>query len=488
MANNHMGQVSHGLRIIEEVHKITQEFDFNFAFKLQYRQLGTFIHPAYKDRKDLKYIKRFIETRLDENDFKKLKSRIQELGFLSICTAFDEISVDKIEEHGYDILKIGSCSFTDWPLLERIGKVNLPILASTAGVATDDIDKVVSFFEHRNKNISLMHCVAEYPTEMKNLQLNQIDFLRTRYLQIRIGFSTHEDPSNNQVIKIAVAKGVTIFEKHVGVPTDSISLNAYSATPKQVHEWLHSAKEAYAMCGMTGERHNSTQKELNDLHGLRRGVFAKTPLRKGDKIDLSNVFLSIPVDEGQLSANDLSKYTEFHLSEHVAQDEPIYFDQVKRVELREKVLNIVDKVSHLILESKVPVPPKLDFEISHHHGIDRFFEFGATIINFINREYCKKLIIMLPGQVHPEQYHKLKEETFHILYGNLIVILDGKEKECNEGDILIIERGIKHKILAKTGVVIEEISSTHYKDDSYYMDENILKNGNRKTLITYRLK
>ena len=41
----------------------------------------------------------------------------------------------------------------------------------------------------------------------------------------------------------------------------------------------------------------------------------------------------------------------------------------------------------------------MDFEISHHYGIQRFHEFGATIINFVNREYCKKLIVMVPGQV-----------------------------------------------------------------------------------------
>ena len=65
LANNHMGDVEHGLRIIEEIAAVAQCFDFRFAFKLQYRDLDTFIHPDFVDRIDIKYIKRFSETRLD---------------------------------------------------------------------------------------------------------------------------------------------------------------------------------------------------------------------------------------------------------------------------------------------------------------------------------------------------------------------------------------------------------------------------------------
>ena len=38
---------------------------------------------------------------------------------------------------------------------------------------------------------------------------------------------------------------------------------------------------------------------------------------------------------------------------------------------------------------------------------------------------------------------------------------------------------------SKEGCVIEEVSSTHYVDDSYYTDETITENENRKTIINY---
>ena len=76
-----------------------------------------------------------------------------------------------------------------------MAKVNKPIILSTAGT-TKAIDEVVSFLANRNKNFALLHCVAEYPTPTNKLHLNQIDFLKNRYENIPIGYSSHEFPNN----------------------------------------------------------------------------------------------------------------------------------------------------------------------------------------------------------------------------------------------------------------------------------------------------
>ena len=68
MANNHMGDVEHGIRIINELCEVTSTFDFPCAIKFQYRDLDTFIHPRYKDSIEFKYVKRFQETRLSDDE------------------------------------------------------------------------------------------------------------------------------------------------------------------------------------------------------------------------------------------------------------------------------------------------------------------------------------------------------------------------------------------------------------------------------------
>jgi quercetin dioxygenase-like cupin family protein len=96
--------------------------------------------------------------------------------------------------------------------------------------------------------------------------------------------------------------------------------------------------------------------------------------------------------------------------------------------------------------------------------------------------------VMLPGQFHPEQYHERKEETFHILYGDIELNLDGQSRACRPGDIVTVERGVKHAFKSNSGAVIEELSSTHYKDDSFYTDPAITQNTHRKTQLTYWLE
>ncbi len=341
LANNHMGNVEHGLKIIREIHKTCKDFDFNFGFKFQYRDLDTFIHPDFKERFEFKYVKRFSETKLQESEFKILKDEITKLGFISVCTTFDEKSVDLIEKHNFDIIKIGSCSFTDWSLLERIIKTDKPIIASTAGAFLDDIDKVVSFFEHRGKIFALMHCVANYPTPNEDLQLNQIDLLKSRYPQISIGYSTHENPDNFASIKIVIAKGATIFEKHIGVKTEGMRLNAYSATPEQIQRWLKSAQEGFQMCGVAGKRTQFSEKEESSLMALRRGVFAKREIKNGERIELSNTFLAIPTMEKQITANDMSKYTEFYAEVNIEMNKPVLLSNTRRIETREKANNLI---------------------------------------------------------------------------------------------------------------------------------------------------
>jgi N-acetylneuraminate synthase len=485
MANNHMGDMEHGIHIVQELAKASEGFPFNFAVKLQYRDLNTLIHPDFKDRMDLKYVKRFSETRLNWDQFRQIKDAIVAAGFLAICTSFDEISVEKIVEHGYDYIKIPSCSLTDWPLLEKIAECDLPIIASTAGESLEDIDRVVGFFNHREKKLSLMHCVGEYPAKDEHLHLSQIPLLKGRYPGIEVGYSTHERPDNFEAVKIAIALGATIFEKHAAVATGKYAVNAYSITPEQGRKWLQSAFEAYKMLGEPDVRYPAPPGEIEALGDLARGVFVKKPVAAGSAIKPSNVFYAMPRTKGQIVAQDMSKYTEYTATSPIASNGAVMRADVEVRDRRRLVYKIVQDVKAILKKSKVAVPGQVELEISHHYGIEKFYDYGITMITVVNREYCKKLIVVLPGQKHPEQLHKVKEETYHVLYGNVRVQLDGKVHEKKAGEVLIIPRGQTHAFETRSGCIIEEISSSHIVNDSYYTDPAISANINRKTFVTY---
>lgn len=486
MANNHMGDIAHGVKVIRKFGAVCRDFpEFKFAFKLQYRDLDTFIHPAMRGRDDIKYIKRFSETRLTREDFDRLIAEMRANGFLTMSTPFDEPSVDIIEEQKLDIIKIASCSFSDWPLLERVVASTRPVIASTAGASLDSIDRVVSFFTHRGKDFAILHCVGEYPTADEKMHLSQIDFLKARYPGVRIGFSTHENPDNTDIVKLAVGKGAQVFEKHVGVPTEKYLLNAYSASPEQVHEWLAAARYARTLCGVGDTRLPPNAAETASLRSLRRGVFAQRDIKPGETVGSNDIYFAFPPEDGQFTANDWSKYATFVAQHPIARDAALSMDNTQRIDVRSKVWDAVQQVKALLEQSRITLPGGVDLELSHHYGIDRFNEVGLTLMTVVNRGYCKKLLVSLPNQAHPEQYHQQKEETFHILYGTVDITLDGVTRNYGPGDVVHVMPGVRHAFVSPTGCVVEEISSTHIVDDSFYTDESITNNKARKTFLTY---
>ncbi|NLG03770.1 MAG: cupin domain-containing protein, partial [Clostridia bacterium] len=100
--------------------------------------------------------------------------------------------------------------------------------------------------------------------------------------------------------------------------------------------------------------------------------------------------------------------------------------------------------------------------------------------------YCKKYIIVLPGQKHPEHAHRIKEETFQLLYGDLDVEIDKKTvNHMKPGDMQTVLRGEYHAFSSVNGAIFEEVSTQHMKSDSYYREKKIsdLDPMERKTFL-----
>ena len=147
----------------------------------------------------------------------------------------------------------------------------------------------------------------------------------------------------------------------------------------------------------------------------------------------------------------------------------------------------VHDVKAQLNKAGVVLGSEFEVEYSHHYGIENFRETGAVLINCMNREYCKKVIVQLPGQKHPSHYHKRKEETFQIVWGELYSELDGRTKLLMPGDTLLVLPGVWHRFWSETGCVFEEISTTAYNDDSVYRDAaiNEMLREERKTTVDH---
>ncbi len=484
MANNHMGDLQHGIDIIKSYSKFIKMFpQFEFIFKFQMRDINTFIHKDFITDTNNKYVSRFKQTELTIDQFNILKAQAMQCGFATMCTPFDQKSVERVCKLDYDYLKIASCSFTDWSLLTKISQDwKKSIVASVGGVQLYDIDRVIEFFVHRNKNISLMHCVGKYPTQYKDLQLNQIKLLKQRYPFVDIGFSSHQIPSQSDSIMMAIAMGANIFERHICVETQKYGRNAYSMNVDDTQNWLKKASYANYMCGVSGVRNEFSPEEIKDISQFKRGAYFCHDVNKGDIISRKDVYYAFPAKSNQVLSNDMSKYNKYKILKDCKKHDGLCITESIEYNNRDLILSIVEKIRQFVKINNIRIPENINLQISHHFGIHNFYETGLVMFTIVNEQYCKKTLITLPKQRHPQHYHKEKKQTFIIIYGQVQMTIDDKIIIMKQGDIITVYPNQRHKWYSETGCVIEQISSTHYSNDSFYTQK---LNSDRKTFVTY---
>lgn len=474
LANNHFGDVSHAELIIDEISEVAKEVNESLAIKFQFRNLDSYIHPHYMQKRELKYIDRFLSTKLNLDDFARLTSKIESKKLITMATPFDEDGIEWCQQLGIEIIKIASASANDYPLIEKISKAGKPVVASTAGLRIEEIDELVFRLFDKVPNLIVMHCVAIYPCDDASLNLSQIKFLKDRYPGIEIGFSTHERPNSLTPISVATSLGSIAFERHVGIRSESYQLNEYSSEPHQIKAWIQMSKKAREVMGPSN-RPPSPVKERETLSDLKRGIFANRNIAKGERIEPSNSFLAFPLlwRDGQYHSGNLEDG--LVATEDIDENQSItHFNAIHNKESAKAIVNsVVLQLRGLLASAKVEINPEASIELSHHYGLERFREFGAALITCYNDEYAKKLVIQLPRQKHPYHFHADKQETFQLLWGDMELTVNGRDFILKPGELYTVKRGEWHKFHTLHGAVVEEISTRAIPGDSFYEDSAI---------------
>ena len=98
--------------------------------------------------------------------------------------------------------------------------------------------------------------------------------------------------------------------------------------------------------------------------------------------------------------------------------------------------------------------------------------FEKWIVN--NEEYCGKLLYFVKGKKCSFHYHKLKDETFYLQSGKILLTY-GDTDDINEASQIILEKGdkfhiyreLRHQMLALEDTELFEFSTQHFDEDSY---------------------
>lgn len=210
-------------------------------------------------------------------------------GLIPFSTPTSPAIVDFLETLEVPLYKIASMDLTNVQLLKKVAATGKPVIIST-GMGVDEEIKVAKRIFADNE-LSILHCVSDYPTKPENANLKAVSYLADTYDVIG-GLSDHS--IENEFALGSVVLGGRVIEKHI----------TYSREAKEKAEH-HFALEKTELVGLVeavrrlelgiGSKAivRSSQEKENKLK-YRRSLHLNKPMKKGDVIKEEDIAVLRP--------------------------------------------------------------------------------------------------------------------------------------------------------------------------------------------------
>ncbi len=192
-----------------------------------------------------------------------------------------------------DFLKVASRDLTNLPLIDVLASTKIPIILSTGMAGQKELDDAIEHIVKYHENISILHCVSQYPTNPKNVNLRTISFLKKRYPNYTIGFSDHTIGISAPVA--AVAMGAKIIEKHVTIDRRMKGTDQKgSLGPDGVNRMIRDIRLLEMSLGVEDIFIEEDVKSARIK--LERSIATKRKIEKGEVITLKDIHMLSPGD------------------------------------------------------------------------------------------------------------------------------------------------------------------------------------------------
>jgi sialic acid synthase SpsE len=175
--------------------------------------------PAYWDttkeptKSQFELFKRYDSFGMSE--YRALANYARDIGIEFMTTAFDLEAVGDVDPL-VRVHKIASADLTNIPLIRKIAQKKKPVLLSAGAATLMEIETALAELRaHGAEDITLLHCVLNYPTPDERAHLGRIDTLLKYFPEVDIGYSDHTPPADQCFpVIMAYAMGARVIEKH----------------------------------------------------------------------------------------------------------------------------------------------------------------------------------------------------------------------------------------------------------------------------------
>ena len=139
-----------------------------------------------------------------------------------------------------------------------------------------------------------MHCVACYPTEYEDINLNNIPFLQRMFPDAIIGFSDHSLDFIN-IPSAAVALGARVIEKHFTVDQKLEGYDHHMSLDEEMFsKMVKSIRITESTLGESRQESGLIKDEGKRILNARRSLFWASNIPKGTKITTKHLIAKRP--------------------------------------------------------------------------------------------------------------------------------------------------------------------------------------------------
>lgn len=291
---NHNGSLDLALRLVDAAKSSGADAVKFQTFRADHLATRSAHKAPYQERttaNDESQYEMLQRLELDAAAHRKIIDHCQQIGIQFLSSPFDAQSADLLGELDLPLYKIPSGEITNLPFLEHIARKGRPLILSTGMSTLGEVEDAVRVLGLAGcKQLTLLHCVTEYPAPYDEVNLQAMQTLRMAF-GLPVGYSDHTP--GIEIAVAAVALGAVVIEKHFTLDRSLPGPDhAASLEPDELREMVTAIRHVEAALG-TGIKAPALC-ELPNISVARKSVVAARSLSTGHKLSADDLDIKRP--------------------------------------------------------------------------------------------------------------------------------------------------------------------------------------------------
>lgn len=268
------------------------------AVKFQYFDAHALAGPEtpkadYQNRvvdKSLSHREMLKQLEFDHTQLSEIIDFCRKLNIDFICTPYGVKEAIQLKKLGIRKFKTASLDLTDYFLHDWLAKNADAVVIATGASSYADISACLELYENTDVDLTLLHCVSNYPCSDAALNLLNIVELKERY-SLKVGFSDHSVDSI--AAQLASTFGIQMIERHFTLSKLMAGPDHQASdTPEMFMQYVQDIHRAITILGTHEKCLQEEEQSMNNAS--RKSLVWVNDLVVGESVKISDLSAQRP--------------------------------------------------------------------------------------------------------------------------------------------------------------------------------------------------